>query len=60
MDIKNFYMCIPMARYKYMRLKLSDMPEDVIEHYCLLDIVTPNGYVYCKSIRACMEYPKRV
>jgi hypothetical protein len=31
-----------------MRLKLSDMLEDVIKHYKLLDIATPNGYVYCK------------
>ncbi len=48
MDIKNFYLCTPMTRYKYMRLKLSDMPEDVIEHYRLLDIATLDGYVYCK------------
>jgi hypothetical protein len=32
MDIKNFYLCMPMSQYEYMRLKLSDMPEDVIEH----------------------------
>ncbi len=37
-----------MAWYEYMRLKLADMPEDVIEHYCLCDIATPDGYVYCK------------
>ncbi len=48
MDIKNFYLCTPITRYKYMRLKLSDMPEDIIAHYHLLDIATPNGYVYCK------------
>jgi hypothetical protein len=48
MDIKNFYLCTPMTRYKYMRLKLLDMPEDVIEHYHLLDIAMPDGYVYCK------------
>jgi hypothetical protein len=48
MDIKNFYLCTPMSRYKYMRLKLSDMPEDVIKHYKLHDIATPDGYVYCE------------
>jgi hypothetical protein len=48
MDIKNFYLCSPMTRYKYMRLKLLDMPEDVIKHYRLLNIATPDGYVYCK------------
>ncbi len=48
MDIKNFYLCTPMTRYEYMQLKLSDMPEDVIAHCHLLEIVTPDGYVYCK------------
>ncbi len=48
MNIKNFYLCTPMMRYEYMRLKLSNMPEDVVAHYHLLDIKTPNGYVYCK------------
>jgi hypothetical protein len=48
MDIKNFYLCTPMRRYKYMRLKLSDMPDNIIAHYHLLNISTPDGYVYCK------------
>ncbi len=47
-DIKKFYLCTPMAWYEYMRLKLADMPEDVIEHYCLCNIATPDGYVYCE------------
>jgi hypothetical protein len=46
-DIKIFYLCIPMMRYEYMGLNLSDMPEDVIAHYHLLNITTPDGYVYC-------------
>ncbi len=45
-NIKNFYTCTPMTRYEYMRLKLSDMSEDVIKHYRLLDIATPDRYVY--------------
>jgi hypothetical protein len=48
MDIKNFYLCTPMTRYEYMQLKLSNMPEDIIAHYHLLNIATPNGYIYCK------------
>jgi hypothetical protein len=31
-----------------MQLKLSDMLENIIAHYHLLNIVTPDGYVYCK------------
>jgi hypothetical protein len=45
-DIKNFFLYTPMTRYEYMRLKLSDMPEDIIEHYQLLDIATPDRCVY--------------
>jgi hypothetical protein len=48
MDIKNFYLCMPMTRYEYMQLKLTNTPEDVNAHYHLLDIATPDGYVYCK------------
>jgi hypothetical protein len=48
MDIKNFYLCTPMTRYEYMQLKLSNMPDNVIAHYHLLDIATPDGYIYCK------------
>jgi hypothetical protein len=47
MDIKNFYLCTLMSWYEYMRLKLLDMPEDVIENYKLRDIATPDGYIYC-------------
>jgi hypothetical protein len=46
MDIKNFYLCTPMTRYEYMQLKLSNMLEDVIAPYYLLDIATPGGYIY--------------
>ncbi len=48
MDIKNFYLCTPMTRYEYMQLKLSYMPEDIITHYLLLNIATPDKYVYCE------------
>jgi hypothetical protein len=48
MDIKNFYPCTSMMRYEYMRLKLSDMLQDFIAHYHLLDITTLDEYAYCK------------
>jgi hypothetical protein len=48
MDIKNFYLNTPMARYEYMGLRISDMPEDIIKHYNLRDKATPDGYIYCE------------
>ncbi len=48
LDIKDFYLNTPMARYEYMRLQLADMPKDVIAHYKLDEIATPDEYIYCE------------
>ena len=32
-DIKDFYLNIPMARSKYVHLKLSNLPESVVQQY---------------------------
>ena len=45
-DIKNFYLMTPMDRPEFMRLKIDDMPENVIEHYDLRAKATKDGYVY--------------
>ncbi len=47
-DIKDFYLQTPMERAEYMRLKISDMPEEVIQYYNLISLVTQDGYLYCK------------
>ncbi len=47
-----------MVRYEYMRLKLTDMPEDVIEHYKLRDVATPDGYVYCEIRKGMYGLPQ--
>jgi len=35
MDISNFYLMTPLKRKEYLRMKLSDIPEDVIKQYNL-------------------------
>ena len=35
LDIKNFYLKTPLERYKYLKLKMSDIPDDFIEEYNL-------------------------
>ena len=44
--VKDFYLNTPMKQPEYMRLKLSDIPEEIIEQYKLREIATPDGYVY--------------
>jgi len=58
MDIKDFYLNTPMARYEYMQLKLADMPKDVIAHYNLDAILTPDGYIYCKIQKGMYGLPQ--
>ena len=58
MDIKDFYLNTPMARYEYMRLRIADMPDDVIEHYNLRDKATPDGYVYCEIQKGMYGLPQ--
>ena len=45
-DIKDFYLNTPIPCYEYMRLKLSDLPEDVICQYNLRGKVAKDEYVY--------------
>ena len=46
MDIKTFYLNTPMAQKEYLCLKLSNMPNNVIEEYGLRKKATTDGYVY--------------
>jgi hypothetical protein len=58
MDIKDFYLNTPMARYKYMQLRIADMPEDVIKHYNLRDRATPDGYGHCEIQKGMYGLPQ--
>ena len=50
-DIEYFYLDTLMAQSKYMRFKLSDLPESVVQHYYLEEKTTRDGYVYVKIKR---------
>ncbi len=58
MDIKDFYLNTPMARYEYMQLRIADMLDDVIEHYNLRDNATPDGYIYCEIQKGVYGLPQ--
>ncbi len=58
MNIKDFYLNTPMTQYKYMQLKIADMPNNVIKHYNLTNLMTPDGYVYCEIQKGMYGLPK--
>ena len=57
MDIKNFYLNTPLPRYEYLRLKISEMPDDVIKAYVLDKKSTNEGDVYVECRRGMYGLP---
>ena len=46
MDLSNFYLMTPMSNYKYMRLSLDLIPDEIVQRYNLLARVNNQGWVY--------------
>jgi hypothetical protein len=57
-DIKDFYLNTPMKRPEYMRIKLSDIPEEIIDEYNLRELVDEEGYVYCEITKGMYGLPQ--
>ncbi len=58
LDVKDFYLNTPRKRFKYMQLKLNDIPEEIIIEYKLPEIATEDGYVYCKIHKGMYGLPQ--
>ncbi len=58
MDIKDFYLNTPMARYKYMQLQIADMPDNVIKHYQLTYLATLDRYINCEIQKGMCGLPQ--
>jgi hypothetical protein len=57
-DIKDFYLMMPMDCYKYFRMKLELFPQDIINEYALHDKVDVDGNVFCKVQRRTYDLPQ--
>jgi hypothetical protein len=58
MDIPNFYLITPLKRPKYVKIKLSDIPEEIIVKYKLHDLANSDGSVYIKANRGMYGLPQ--
>ena len=58
MDLKDFYLNTPLKRYEYIKLKLSDVPEEIINEYNLREKETADGHVYVKVRRGMYGLPQ--
>ena len=57
MDIKDFYLNTPLKRFEYARIRLSDLPEDIIEEYKLKEKATEQGFVHVEVRRGMYGLP---
>ena len=58
LDVKNFYLNTPMVRYEYVRIKLDDIPEEIIVEYGLRDKVASDGHVYVEIRKGMYGLPQ--
>ncbi len=48
LDVTDFHLNTPMKGYEYMRIKITDIPKEIINEYKMSEIATDDGYIYCK------------
>ncbi len=58
LDIKKIYLNMPIKCCEYMRLHISDIPDEIIKEYNLHELVTPEGYVYCEIRKGMYGIPQ--
>ena len=58
MDISNFYLGSPMKRKEYMRIKLTDIPQEIIDEYQLRDLASSDGWVFVEIGRGMYGLPQ--
>jgi hypothetical protein len=58
LDVKNFYLNTPMTRFEYVRIKIQDIPQEIIDEYNLREKVTPDGYVYVEVQKGMYGLPQ--
>ena len=57
MDISNFYLNTPMKRPEYIRIKVSDIPDEIVNEYNLHSKAT-GGHVYVKISKGMYGLPQ--
>ncbi len=58
MDISNFYLLTPLHCPKFIRIKLTDIPDKVIKEYMLRETATKNGSIYIRAKRSMYGLPQ--
>ena len=57
-DIENFYLNTPLERFGYLKLRMTDLPVEVIAYYKLYVKATIDGFVYVKVRKGMYRLPQ--
>ena len=57
-DIANFYLNTPLKRPEYAKVRLTDIPEEVIREYKLHKIATEDGWIYMRVVKGMYGLPQ--
>eukprot|EP00804_Cyclotella_cryptica_P026100 CCRYP_013955-RI/>CCRYP_013955-RI protein AED:0.47 eAED:0.47 QI:0/-1/0/1/-1/1/1/0/200 len=57
-DISNFYLMTPLMRPEYLRVKLTDIPAEIITEYKLRNKVNKNGFVFIEVTKGMYGLPQ--
>ena len=58
LDISNFYLNTPLKRPEYVRIKLADIPQEIIDEYNLTAIASPDGSVFIQANKGMYGLPQ--
>jgi hypothetical protein len=58
MDISNFRLNLPLACPEYIRIKISNIPEETINEYNLCNKVTESGHVHIEANKGMYGLPQ--
>jgi hypothetical protein len=58
MDISNFYLMTPLLRPEYLRIKLTDLPDEIINEYRLRKLVNAKGFVFVEVTKGMYGLPQ--
>jgi hypothetical protein len=57
-NIKKFYLDMPMEDPEYVHIKITDIPEEFILEYGLAGKEDKNGWIYFEICRGCYGLPQ--
>ena len=59
-DVSNFYLNTPMQRYEYVKMRLADIPNEIVKEYRLHETgkVTADGFVYVEVRKGMYGLPQ--